>query len=152
MPWQLVEHAWDMGIRYFDAAPLYGYGNGERRMGLGPRGTKPRDDVRVLHQGRPAGWCRATGFARTRTSTASCSAEGGRLLPGHATVRVVFDYCYDGVMRSVEESLERLGLERVDILYIHDPDDHWEAGHSRRLAGACGASATRGRSAPSASA
>ena len=42
-------------------------------------------------------------------------------------MRPVFDYSFDGVMRSVEESLERLGLERIDIAFIHDPDDHWEA-------------------------
>ncbi len=50
----LIDHAWEMGIRYFDAAPLYGYGNGERRMGAAAsRGAARR--VRVLHQGRPAG-------------------------------------------------------------------------------------------------
>jgi D-threo-aldose 1-dehydrogenase len=41
--------------------------------------------------------------------------------------RVVFDYSADGVRRSIEESLERLGLTRIDIVYIHDPDEHWQA-------------------------
>ena len=40
---------------------------------------------------------------------------------------LVFDYSADGVRRSIEESLERLGLDRIDIVFIHDPDDHWEA-------------------------
>jgi D-threo-aldose 1-dehydrogenase len=46
---------------------------------------------------------------------------------GTPPVRVVFDYSHDGVLRSVEASLSRLGLDRIDILYIHDPDDHWQA-------------------------
>jgi D-threo-aldose 1-dehydrogenase len=122
----VVRHAWDLGIRYFDVAPLYGYGNAERRIGLGlvdrPReqfvlSTKvgrlavPREEVpadadvdRQVLEGREDAWYRAT-----------------------PAVRMVYDYSYDGVMRSVEESLRRTGLDRIDILYIHDPDDHWEA-------------------------
>ena len=46
---------------------------------------------------------------------------------GTEPVRMVFDYSADGVRRSIEESLERLGLDRIDIALIHDPDDHWEA-------------------------
>src|SRR5204862_4352256 len=52
---------------------------------------------------------------------------GAAYYVGTPPVRVVFDFTADGVRRSIEESLERLGLDRVDICYIHDPDDHWTA-------------------------
>jgi D-threo-aldose 1-dehydrogenase len=122
----VVRHAWDLGIRYFDVAPLYGYGNAERRFGLG-LSDRPRDEF-VL----------STKVGRLAMPYADIAPDADidpQLFDGRqdayyqATppVRMVFDYSYDGVMRSVEESLKRLGLERVDILYIHDPDDHWEA-------------------------
>ena len=127
----LVDHAWEMGIRYFDVAPLYGYGNGERRIGLGlahrPRGefavsTKvgrllvPRGEVRPDHD----------------IDRQALGDREDAYYVDTPAVRVVFDYSHDGVLRSVEESLARLGLDRVDMLYIHDPDDHWE----QALAGA----------------
>jgi D-threo-aldose 1-dehydrogenase len=122
----VVRHAWEMGIRYFDVAPLYGYGNAERRIGLGLR-DRPRDEF-VL----------STKVGRLALPHAAIPDDADidrQLFEGRedayyqATpeVRMVFDYSYDGVMRSVEESLTRTGLERIDILYIHDPDDHWEA-------------------------
>ncbi len=99
--------AWDAGIRYFDTAPFYGFGLSERRMGDFLR-EKPRDSY-VL------------------------STKVGRLLspvpegqvPDHGYVeplpfRVDYDYSYDGIMRSVEFSLARLGLNRIDILFVHD--------------------------------
>jgi D-threo-aldose 1-dehydrogenase len=121
----LIEHAWDIGIRSFDAAPLYGYGNGERRMGLALH-DKPRDEFAFSTKvGRLA-------IPRDRIA-AGADVDRQRqgevedaYYKGTPPVRMVFDYSYDGVMRSVEESLERLNLDRVDILYIHDPDDHWE--------------------------
>ena len=129
---RVVRHAWDIGIRYFDVAPLYGYGAGERRLGAGLAG-RPRDEFVVSTKvGRlvlqvgdiPAG------------ADVDRQALDGRPDAWYADVadrRIVFDYSYDGVMRSVEESLARLGLDRIDILLIHDPDDHWEAA----LDGAC---------------
>ena len=122
----LVDHAWDAGVRYFDTAPLYGYGNAERRLGLALRGrdrdsfvvsTKvgrllvPRDDVPP----------------DADVDRQSRDGRDDAFYVDTPPVRPVFDYSYDGVMRSVEESLGRLGLDRIDILYIHDPDDHWEA-------------------------
>jgi D-threo-aldose 1-dehydrogenase len=129
---RVVRHAWDIGIRYFDVAPLYGYGAGERRLGAGLAG-RPRDQFVVSTKvGRlvvRAGDIRAG-------ADVDRQALDGRSDAWYADVadrRIVFDYSYDGVMRSVEESLTRLGLDRVDILLIHDPDEHWEAA----LNGAC---------------
>ena len=61
----------------------------------------------------------STASASTAATTPSTSISGPE--------RIVFDYSADGVRRSIEESLERLGLERIDIALIHDPDDHWQA-------------------------
>ncbi len=121
----VVHHAWDLGVRYFDVAPLYGYGNAERRIGLG-LADRPRD-----------GFVLSTKVGRLAVPYAAIAADAdvdpqrfeGRddaYYQATPPVRMVFDYSHDGVMRSVEESLERLGLGRIDILYIHDPDDHWE--------------------------
>jgi D-threo-aldose 1-dehydrogenase len=121
----VVEHAWDLGIRLFDAAPLYGYGAGERRLGAGLAG-RPRDEyvlsTKVGRLVRPAA-------ATPATADVDRQAIGGVEDAYFADTngrKVVFDYSTDGVKRSVEESLERLGVERVDLLFIHDPDDHWE--------------------------
>ena len=142
----LVRHAWDAGVRYFDSAPLYGYGNGERRLGLALHGrdrdsftisTKvgrllvPRDEV-------PAG---AVVDRQQRDGIDDA------YYTGTPPVRPIFDYSGDAVRRSLEESLRRLDLDRVDIAYIHDPDDHWEAAigdaypalHALREAGVVGA-------------
>ena len=109
----VVRHAWDLGIRYFDVAPLYGYGNAERRIGLGLR-DRPRDEfVLSTKVGR---------LAVQRDAIRRDADIDRQLLDGredayyHATppVRMVFDYSYDGVMRSVEESLtpDRSGTHR----------------------------------------
>jgi len=123
---RVVEHAWDIGVRYFDAAPLYGYGNGERRMGLALVGKRRPDFVVSTKVGR---------LLVPRDAIPPGADVDRQLLGkredayyvGTPPVRPVFDYSADGVRRSLEESLERLGLERVDIVYIHDPDAHWEA-------------------------
>lgn len=123
---EVLEHAWSTGVRYFDTAPLYGYGNAERRLGAMLR-DKPRDDFVVSTKvGRlllPVGDIPADADVDRQQRDGVEDA----FYEGTPPVRPVFDYSYDGVLRSVEESLGRLGLDRVDILYIHDPDDHWEA-------------------------
>jgi D-threo-aldose 1-dehydrogenase len=123
---RVVDHAWDLGIRTFDVAPLYGYGAAERRVG---RALAPRSrDAYVL----------STKVGRLIRPTAEIppgadidrQALGGRedaFYVGTGPVRPVFDYTADGVRRSIDESLTRLGLDRIDIALIHDPDDHWEA-------------------------
>src|SRR5690349_3309155 len=92
-----VDAAWDAGIRFFDVAPLYGEGRSEKRLGAA-LADRPRDEY-VL------------------------STKVGRLIIGG---EVVFDFSRDGVLRSLEESLERLGLDRVDVLLVHDPEQHME--------------------------
>jgi D-threo-aldose 1-dehydrogenase len=93
----VVDRAWEHGLRLFDTAPLYGSGLSERRVGAALR-DRPRDAL-VL------------------------STKVGRLLRAGEPV---FDFSFDGVLRSLEESLERLGLDRVDVVFIHDPDDHFD--------------------------
>jgi D-threo-aldose 1-dehydrogenase len=123
---RVVRHAWELGIRSFDTAPLYGYGESERRIGRA-LADQPRDEF-VL----------STKVGRLVIPTAALpeNADLDRQAIGaredafyHRTepVRLVFDYTYDGVLRSIESSLQRLGLERIDIALIHDPDEYWEA-------------------------
>ncbi|MCX5208905.1 aldo/keto reductase [Kitasatospora sp. NBC_00240] len=110
---QAVAAAWESGVRYFDTAPHYGLGLSERRLGAALRGL-PRDEyVLSTKVGRllePAdlggGDDLASGFA----------------VP--ATHRRVWDFSAEGVRRSIEDSLGRLGLDRIDIAYLHDPDEH----------------------------
>ncbi|MFJ2030163.1 aldo/keto reductase [Streptosporangium sp. NPDC087985] len=105
-----VEAAWDLGLRYFDTAPLYGCGLSERRTGAVLSG-KPREEFALSTKvGRllvPRG-----------ADTQEFWAEPSDLTP-------VFDFSYAGVLRSHAESLQRLGLDRIDIAHIHDPDDHF---------------------------
>lgn len=104
---EALQAAWDAGLRYFDTAPFYGFGLSERRTGDFLR-SKPRE-------------------------TYVLSTKVGRLLrpvpeaqvPDHSYVNplpfaVDYDYSYDGIMRSFEFSFARLGLNRIDILYVHD--------------------------------
>ena len=114
----MVEAAWRAGIRFFDTAPLYGHGLAEQRLGAVLR-TKPRDEF-VL----------ATKVGRLLRNDAP--PEPGQAFKGTPPVNPVFDFSYDGVMRSAEESLARLGLDRIDVLHIHDPDEH----HDEALSGA----------------
>jgi D-threo-aldose 1-dehydrogenase len=110
---QTVTAAWDAGIRYFDTAPHYGVGLAERRLGAVLRGY-PRDEfVLSTKVGRllvpdPDGEGRS-------------DLDNGFDVP--ATTRRVWDFSASGVRRSITESLERLGLDRVDIVLIHDPDE-----------------------------
>ena len=108
-----IDAAWERGVRFFDTAPLYGHGLSETRFGRALV-TRPRDDY-VL------------------------STKVGRVLEPVGTVpdptifvdvppvQPVFDFSHDGVLRSVEASLDRLGLDRIDLLHVHDPDDDLEA-------------------------
>jgi D-threo-aldose 1-dehydrogenase len=107
----LTDAGYDAGVRYFDTSPFYGYGRSELRMGAALR-EKPRDDFvlstkigRILHALKPG-----------EKKPADFRDNG---LPGFAPV---FDYTYDGVMRSLEHSHHRLGLAKIDIALIHDVD------------------------------
>lgn len=116
---RVVERAFELGIRLFDTAPLYGYGRAEERLGRVLR-RLPRDSFvlaskvgRLLREDAPA--------------------DPSQLVDGQpiykatpARVNPVFDFSADGVRRSHQESLRRLGLDRIDILHLHDPDDHFD--------------------------
>ena len=102
--------AWDAGIRAFDTAPHYGLGVSERRIGEFLAG-RPRNEFTV---------CTKVGRRLVPATGDVQGEEGFYDIPPLTRVR---DYSRDGVRRSLEESLERLGLDRVDIVLIHDPDD-----------------------------
>jgi len=121
----LIDHAWRIGIRYFDTAPLYGYGNAERRLGAALRG-RPRDEFVVSSKvGRVLVPAELVPGGADVDRQADRGVEDA-FYKGTPPLRVVFDYTADGIRRSLEASLERLGLERIDIVYIHDPDEHWQ--------------------------
>ncbi|MEV5747022.1 aldo/keto reductase [Actinoallomurus sp. NPDC052308] len=105
-----VRRAQERGIGYFDTAPHYGAGRGERRMGAALTGeyvlsTKVGRLLVPLGPGEPP------------------EPEGFADPPPY---KRVWDWSADGVRRSLEESLKRLGVDRVDVVYLHDPDDHEE--------------------------
>ena len=108
-----VEAAWELGIRYFDTAPHYGLGLSERRLGAALAG-RPRDDY-VL----------STKVGRLLEPVAHAQGIDDEGFDVAATHRRVWDFSRDGVLRSLDESLLRLGLDRVDIVYLHDPDEHY---------------------------
>ena len=106
--------AWDCGIRYFDTSPHYGIGHSERRMGeflrRQPRGafTLSTKVGRLLVPQDPAG-----------------RMDDSFHVP--ATHRRVWDFSRDGIVRSVDDSLARLGVSRIDVLFLHDAEEHFEA-------------------------
>jgi D-threo-aldose 1-dehydrogenase len=110
----VVDAAYDGGIRTFDTAPHYGLGLSERRLGAALR-RRPRDEYVI-----------STKVGRLLEPVAGPVGRdtAGFAVPAHFSRR--FDYSADGVLRSLEASLGRLGLDRVDIALIHDPDDHGE--------------------------
>jgi len=115
----ILDLAWDNGVRYYDTAPLYGLGLAETRLNPFLRG-KDRDSY-VL----------STKVGRLLEACSEADRTGHGKWFDVPSRREVYDYSYDGVMRSVEFSLERLGVARIDILFAHDLDtaNHgsWEA-------------------------
>lgn len=101
--------AWDAGIRFFDTAPLYGHGLSELRLGRGLQ-AYPRDAFVVSSK-----------VGRVLRADTDFDPGIFRIPRGLAPQ---FDYSRDGVLRSIEESLGRLGLDRLDVVLVHDPDDH----------------------------
>ncbi|GAA1572340.1 MULTISPECIES: aldo/keto reductase [Kribbella] len=103
-----IDRAWELGVRLFDTAPVYGYGLSEQRAGLALRG-RPRDEF-VL-----------------------CTKVGRLIEPGGPELQPIWaeppagvgprlDYSYAGTIRSFEASLERMGIDRIDVLHVHDPE------------------------------
>ncbi|GAB3152086.1 aldo/keto reductase [Microbacterium neimengense] len=109
-----VPAAWDAGVRYFDVAPHYGLGLAEERLGAS-LAAYPRDEYVISTKVGRVLEPDPDGAART---------DIANLFDVPATRRRVLDYSRDGVLRSFEQSLERLGLDRIDILLVHDPDAH----------------------------
>jgi D-threo-aldose 1-dehydrogenase len=106
----ILEKAWETGVRYYDTAPLYGLGLSETRVNRFLRGKRRDDYVLSTKVGRLLRACKP----EERTGIGKFFDTPSR--------REVYDYSYDGVMRSFEFSLERLGVDRVDILFAHDID------------------------------
>lgn len=110
--WAVLDAAWDSGIRYFDTAPHYGLGLSERRLGAF-LATKPRSDF-VLST-------KAGRLLRPSPETADRLDDANQFAVP-ASLRRVWDFTADGIRRSLEESLRRLGLDAVDVLFLHDPE------------------------------
>lgn len=106
-----VERAYALGLRLFDTAPLYGSGLAEQRLGRGLQG-RPRGDYAL-----------STKVGRLLEPG---TVDTDSVFKGTPPLVPVFDFSYDATLGSMEASLERLGLDRVDILLIHDPDDHYD--------------------------
>jgi D-threo-aldose 1-dehydrogenase len=104
----IVIDAYDAGVRYFDTAPFYGYGRSEHLVG----------DI-LRHE---ESWVLSTKVGR-RLRPRLGPQKPGDAWVGPLPFEIVFDYSYDGAMRSYEDSLQRLGVNHIDILYIHDVDD-----------------------------
>ena len=107
---ETLSGAWDAGIRYFDTAPWYGRGLAEHRLG-GFLRTKPRDEFIIT-----------TKVGRTLHRPSQVKTFKREPWLGGLNFEVKFDYSYDGIMRSYEQALQRLSLDTVDALVIHDLD------------------------------
>src|SRR5258708_3027828 len=102
----ILRAAWDAGVRYVDAAPYYGFGQAEGAVGGGV-GDEPGDE-----------WVLSSKVGGLLRPFPQVPPEPARRHP--LPFGVAYDYSYDGIMRSFEDSLQRLGLARIDILYVHD--------------------------------
>ena len=105
-----MQAAWDAGIRYFDTSPWYGRGQSEHRFG------------RALYRRPRAEFVVSTKVGRLFRAFHDAEHFEHDFWRGGLTFQYRFDYSYDGVMRSFEDSLQRLGLPRIDLLLIHDLD------------------------------
>ena len=112
--WAVLDAAWEAGIRYFDTAPHYGLGLSERRLGAF-LATKPREEFVVS--------TKAGRLLRPSPDTADRLDDANQFAVP-AALRREWDFSAGGIRASLEESLERLGLPDVDVLYLHDPDEH----------------------------
>jgi D-threo-aldose 1-dehydrogenase len=110
---QAVDAAWTAGLRYFDTAPHYGLGLSEWRLGAALAARSREEFVVSTKAGRL--------LVPNPSPAGSDLADGGFAVPDMLTRS--YDYSRDGVRRSLDSSLERMQLDRVDIVYVHDPDD-----------------------------
>src|SRR4051794_17002280 len=107
-----IDRAWELGVRTFDTAPHYGAGLSERRLGAALR-ERPR-----------AGYVLSTKVGRLLVAGTTGEATGADIFAESSGLGRVRDYSREGVRRSLEDSLDRLGLDRVDLLHVHDAEDH----------------------------
>ena len=110
-----VVAAWDAGIRYFDTAPHYGLGLSEKRLGSLLAGYARSDYLVSSKVGR---------LLVDSPELAGLLDDEGFVVP--ATKRRIWDFSRDGILRSFDATLARTGLDSIDIVYLHDPDDHLE--------------------------
>ena len=168
---ELVRRAHELGVRLFDTAPQYGSGLAETRLGqvlpefdrssmvvatkvgrlLRPI-TFAAKTRRVLVESLKSGDVKRIGGDAVKITRRLARGRSGVEVQmgypfdqGQAAMESYYDFSYDGVMRSFEESLKRLRLDRVDLLYIHDPDHHSRPGAPRRVQGARQAAKRQGR-------
>jgi len=113
----ILAAAWTSGLRYFDTAPLYGLGLSETRVG------------RLLKQRKRDEFTISTKVGRLLEPCAPSEVNGAFFVET-PQVRFVYDYSYDGVMRSYEESRRRVGLDRFDVLFVHDVDGFCHGGRA----------------------
>jgi D-threo-aldose 1-dehydrogenase len=111
--------AWDAGIRYYDTAPWYGRGQSEHRFG------------RALYRRPRADFVLSTKVGRVFRAVHDAEHFDHGFWRGGLPFRHRFDYSYDGVMRSFEDSLQRMGLPRIDLLLIHDLDPGYHGSEAR---------------------
>jgi D-threo-aldose 1-dehydrogenase len=116
---ETLQAAWDAGIRYYDTAPFYGYGKSEHRLGHFLRQQERKDFILSSKVGR----------VLTATRDLDSFDNGGWI--GGLPFDYRFDYSYDGIMRSWEDSLQRLGLSSIDVLLIHDLDSFFHDSEQR---------------------
>ncbi|MEV8100127.1 aldo/keto reductase [Kitasatospora sp. NPDC085879] len=109
-----IDAAWGAGIRYFDTAPHYGLGLSERRLGAALQ-VRPREEYVISSKvGR---------LLVPNEQPCGVDTEGFVV---RDDLRRQWDFSRDGVLRSIEHTLRRTGLDRLDVVYLHDPDDHWQ--------------------------
>jgi D-threo-aldose 1-dehydrogenase len=114
-----IQAAWEAGVRYFDTAPFYGYGQSEHRFG------------HFLRQQERRQFAISTKVGRVFKATRDLDAFDRGFWAGGLPFEFYFDYGYEGIMRSWEDSLQRLGLNSVDLLLIHDLDSFFHDSEQR---------------------
>jgi D-threo-aldose 1-dehydrogenase len=104
---ETVDAAWELGVRFFDTAPLYGSGLAEERLGQA-LAHRPREEYKLS----------------TKVGRVLVPGAPDAHFPGAPARRPVFDWSDEGIKRSLAQSRERLGLDRIDIALLHDPEGH----------------------------
>jgi D-threo-aldose 1-dehydrogenase len=119
----IIDRAWERGVRFFDLAPVYGYGAAEKNVGAALT-DRPRDLYTLTTKVGRLLLSDEDAKGREDREDVMVIWQGTQLYKGTDPVKPYFDFTYDGVMRSFEASLERAGVDRFDAIHIHDPDLH----------------------------